>query len=312
MSIFISIASYEDPDLINTVKSAIDNANNPKNLYFGICLQYKKFPDLSFIPNHQKDIIMFDPENRPGISKVRFLIKSFYKNQDYFLQIDSHSRFLKNWDLILIDNLKKLKEKYGQNSLISSNLTVNFHEGYHIKKHFNWILLNELPVDFFLTNEIEQFTNEDNLKQECVYFKTQYAKGGFIFVDKEIIKNVDFDSYSNCLLEEPLLSFNFIMNGYDIYDVYPTPVIHDNRMYNNHLYKENYPAKSFTSSYKGDSDEDQYEATKAFIYNKGIFSVKNAKRTPKDFWKEIGLQNSFYRVKEKYDKMNIEKGEKNE
>ena len=34
MRIFISIASYRDPELQWTIKSAIENANNPDNLYF--------------------------------------------------------------------------------------------------------------------------------------------------------------------------------------------------------------------------------------------------------------------------------------
>jgi phage terminase large subunit-like protein len=37
--IFISIASYRDPELQWTIKSAIENANNPDNLYFGVVYQ---------------------------------------------------------------------------------------------------------------------------------------------------------------------------------------------------------------------------------------------------------------------------------
>jgi hypothetical protein len=44
---------------------------------------------------------------------------------------------------------------------------------------------------------------------------------------------------------------------------------------------------------------------------KSLLKIQNAKRDIKDFWEEIGLQNSFYKIKEKYDKINIEKGEKN-
>ena len=53
MSIFISIASYRDPELVRTITSAIDNASNPDQLYFGVVLQeFDKFaPDLSFVKN---------------------------------------------------------------------------------------------------------------------------------------------------------------------------------------------------------------------------------------------------------------------
>jgi hypothetical protein len=53
MTIFISIASYRDPELERTIRSAIDNAVNPHELYFGVFLQeVEKFePDLSWVPN---------------------------------------------------------------------------------------------------------------------------------------------------------------------------------------------------------------------------------------------------------------------
>ncbi len=40
MSIFIQIASYRDPELMNTLQSCLDNAEAPQNLRFGICHQF--------------------------------------------------------------------------------------------------------------------------------------------------------------------------------------------------------------------------------------------------------------------------------
>ena len=45
MKIFIQIASYRDPELEKTIKSAIENAKRPKNLVFGIARQYH--PDVN-------------------------------------------------------------------------------------------------------------------------------------------------------------------------------------------------------------------------------------------------------------------------
>jgi len=39
MKIFISIASYQDPMLEITIKSAYENASFPENLIFGVCDQ---------------------------------------------------------------------------------------------------------------------------------------------------------------------------------------------------------------------------------------------------------------------------------
>ena len=39
--IFINIAAYRDPELIPTVRDAIEQANNKNRLRFGVCWQYK-------------------------------------------------------------------------------------------------------------------------------------------------------------------------------------------------------------------------------------------------------------------------------
>ena len=39
-TIFVQIASYRDPDLLNTLKDILDKAKDPKNLRFGIAWQH--------------------------------------------------------------------------------------------------------------------------------------------------------------------------------------------------------------------------------------------------------------------------------
>ncbi len=63
MKIFVQIASYRDPQLIQTIEDMISKAKFPENLRIGICRQYHpddKFDDLSqriptrsiFLPKH--------------------------------------------------------------------------------------------------------------------------------------------------------------------------------------------------------------------------------------------------------------------
>ena len=53
MTIFISIASFRDPELEWTIKSAIDNASNPESLYFGVIYQGLplEMPNFDSVPN---------------------------------------------------------------------------------------------------------------------------------------------------------------------------------------------------------------------------------------------------------------------
>ena len=88
MSIFISIASYRDPELIRTIKSAIDNAAKPNELYFGIVVQEfdKDIPDLSWIKN--AEILIMHPKDARGAGYARAIAMDRYDNQDYYLQVD--------------------------------------------------------------------------------------------------------------------------------------------------------------------------------------------------------------------------------
>jgi len=50
-----------------------------------------------------------DRESHLGVGSARLNSINLYDGEDYYLQIDSHSIFKKNWDLSLIDKLKYLK-----------------------------------------------------------------------------------------------------------------------------------------------------------------------------------------------------------
>ena len=127
MTIFISIASYRDPELERTIHSALDNAANPHELFFGVFLQeFERFaPDLSWVPNLTLKTI--HPKMARGAGYARAQIVPMYSGQDYFLQIDSHTIFEKNWDQICIDQYKKAQEISNNNKIILSHFPPPFY-----------------------------------------------------------------------------------------------------------------------------------------------------------------------------------------
>ena len=115
MKIFIQVASYRDPQLIPTIESALKNAKNPKNLVFGIARQYHpddKFDDLSNYENDKRfRILNILYSDAKGACWARNQIQQLYKNEEYTLQIDSHMRFEKNWDVEMIKMITDLQKK---------------------------------------------------------------------------------------------------------------------------------------------------------------------------------------------------------
>ena len=104
MSIFVQMVSYNDFDVLETVKDCIRNAKDKDNLYFGIVLVQDK--DFSSELNH--DRIKVEKISKCGHGFARRKAQSFYDGQDYTLQIDSGCRFLENWDEELINSLNSL------------------------------------------------------------------------------------------------------------------------------------------------------------------------------------------------------------
>jgi hypothetical protein len=114
MKIFIQIASYRDPQLIHTIKSALENAKKPKNLVFGICRQYHPedgFDNLDEFKGDKRfrvvDVLYSESK---GVCWARNQVQQLYDGEEYTMQIDSHMRFEKNWDDEFIKMVKQLQK----------------------------------------------------------------------------------------------------------------------------------------------------------------------------------------------------------
>ena len=115
MKIFIQIASYRDPELEKTIKSAIENAKKPKNLVFGVARQYHPDDKFDTLDEYRKDkrfrILDIPYLESNGACWARNQIQQLYKGEEYTLQIDSHMRFAPNWDDEMIKMVKQLQKK---------------------------------------------------------------------------------------------------------------------------------------------------------------------------------------------------------
>jgi hypothetical protein len=106
-SIFVQIPSYHDFELKRTILDCYNKSSGSHQINFGVSLVYFQKNDID-IPDHPnvKFNISMSPENI-GVGMGRYLANEFYDGEDYYLQIDSHMRFEKNWDDVLIYNYKK-------------------------------------------------------------------------------------------------------------------------------------------------------------------------------------------------------------
>jgi hypothetical protein len=108
-TIFVCTAAFNETDLEQTIETAFNTAKFPNNVYFGIALQYpdNELPNLSKYKNVKT--IEIKGSIPYGTSSSRALAAKLKSSQDYFLSIDAHTIFKKNWDETLIEELAKLK-----------------------------------------------------------------------------------------------------------------------------------------------------------------------------------------------------------
>lgn len=125
--IFIQIASYRDPELNNTLRDCIEKSENPDNLVFSICWQHSKDDEWDNLDLYKDDprfkIIDVDYAESKGACWARNTLQQQYDGEQYTLQLDSHHRFIQNWDTELINMLEDLRSKGHEKPLLTSYIS---------------------------------------------------------------------------------------------------------------------------------------------------------------------------------------------
>lgn len=114
-TIFVHLPAYREPELIPTIKDALAQAKYPKSVHFGICRQFNEDDGFDNVDAYRKDprfhIVDVPYKQAQGLPYARYLINEQITDQDYVLQLDSHHRFTKNWDVELVDMHRGLENK---------------------------------------------------------------------------------------------------------------------------------------------------------------------------------------------------------
>src|SRR5262245_27432188 len=126
MTIFVSIAAYRDVDLARTVDDCMAKARDPKDIRFGICWQRGPAePELPFFDDHRFRIKKVHWYQSGGACWARAEIMKFWDGEEFFLQLDSHHRFVEGWDT----KLRRYAELSGSNKPIIGTYAPPFTPG---------------------------------------------------------------------------------------------------------------------------------------------------------------------------------------
>lgn len=246
--IFINLASLLDSELIPTIVSALKRAADPKSLFFSIVVQdsndpKEKIEEIINSYGAKMSYKFLELKEVRGVGYARALAnQELTSDYEYYLQIDSHSRFAKEWDIDLIaaynqegwDNecrfiYSTYPKHYGYISDldgITDNIITDDNNTIYItsSQQSNPTHINKVNID----SETRLHTVCPILwEDDFITRTTQYICAGFIFARSEYIIEVPVDSTYSYTGEE--ISYSIRLFARNILIVTPPiiPVWHD-------------------------------------------------------------------------------------
>ncbi|WP_455814274.1 GlcNAc-transferase family protein [Pseudomonas graminis] len=231
--IFVSIASYRDSELIPTLVDMVSQSANPQSLHISICWQCED--DISMFLDqgmkltqqrlhHGFNLYVFSYRNAviqvisvhyyqsEGACWARHIAETLYDDEEYFMQIDSHCRFIVDWDSQMINSLGHLA------TLSPKPVLTGYPPAYQPDK------LDEKSND--LIRLMFRGFSQEKILQLSPYVMTEdipspirgsYLAGGFIFSLGCFVTEIPNDPQIFFEGEEIAMAVRAFTHGYDIY-----------------------------------------------------------------------------------------------
>jgi UDP-N-acetylglucosamine (GlcNAc):hydroxyproline polypeptide GlcNAc-transferase len=220
--VFISIAAYRDPQLIPTVEDCLSKALHPEHLRFGICWQHAPGELTPYEHDDRFSVIDVAWQASQGACWARAQAMKLWRGEQWFLQVDSHCRFVSGWDEKLFRTMKET----GSPKPILSTYATPFTPGE-----------NEILEGAPLLMAFQGFTPEGiphmrpltipNWQSLHRPFRARFLSAGFLFAPGTFVSEVPYDPELYFLGEEAAMTVRAFTHGYDLFHPSETIVWHD-------------------------------------------------------------------------------------
>jgi len=218
--IFISIASYRDPELLPTIRDCIKRADEPENLRF--CIAWQHSPtDIwdtleEYVTDSRFNILDISYDTSYGTCWARNTIQNLYNGEKYYMQLDSHHRFVKGWDTKCKKMIDDLQEAGHPKPLLTAYLP-----SYNPDND-----PQERVKDVWKLN-FDRFTPEgvifmlpatmDGWQNETLPVPTRFFSAHFVFTLGQFANEVPYDPLLYFHGEEITLAVRAYTHGYDLF-----------------------------------------------------------------------------------------------
>ena len=284
--IFVQIPSYKDTQLVATVMNLLATASNSKRLKICICFQHDNSEELPNVITSNKNISVIDVDYREskGVNWARSIIQKEWKGERYSLLIDSHMRFVKNWDEKLIGMVKGLK-KNGISKPIISCLPPPFYNPETFPANRLDYPLKTYPKEYAF-NLLTRFHGHPLplYKWLSQPIPAEFLALGFLFTEGTFNTEIPFDPNIYFFGDDITTGLRAYCHGYDFF--------HPHRVIAWHLYDRKTRTPHWDDHYDWfEKDIKSYERIYRILKGEsfGIYSI-GKKRSLKAFEKYVGYK----------------------
>jgi len=224
MTIFVSIAAYRDPELVPTIQDCIAKARHPSEVRIVVCWQHGEGEQVDLVPCAGRlEFLGFDWRDSRGTCWARAEIMKRWRGEDYYLQLDSHHRFVRDWDAKLAGQIaiapssKPLLTTYCQDYDLNTGRPVS-------------TAPTRIDFDSFTSEGIPLYRSTslsmDRRAGVRPPIRARFVSAHFLFVAGSFVREVEYDPALYFHGEEISLAVRAYSCGYDLFHPSEAVVFH--------------------------------------------------------------------------------------
>ncbi len=223
--IFVNIASYRDTECQWTVKDLFDKAAEPDRVFVGICWQFVPGEDDDcFLEQTRPDqcrVAEFHAKDSRGVCWARRHSQKLWQGEEYTLQIDSHMRFVPEWDKVV---LEMLDECASEKAILST-----YPIPYEPPDKLSDDAIVTIKPKFFDKHRVLAFRSVAVAPKDSPPDPqpSAFCAAGLLFGPSAIIEDAPYDPHIYFQGEEITLAVRLWTRGWDIFSPSKVIAYHD-------------------------------------------------------------------------------------
>jgi len=207
-----------------------EQAKYPQRVFVGVCQQNKEGDDdcLSKCREWAKNVRVarLKHTDAKGPTYARYVCATLYKGEDFFFQIDSHTKFVSDWDARLIRMIEQIEQSGLSHRPIISHYPRTYEEADSVKAGDTHVPL--MCRAFWNSRGMLSFQGAETSDTENEPRRHYYLAGGMLFARGAFLHDVPYDPLLPYLFvgEEILHSARAYTAGYDVFNPTENIVFH--------------------------------------------------------------------------------------